>query len=249
MEAVDLLTGYADRLKKSEKELKSLERKAKALATKQAEVDEQRLYLEAKIMDHHRDAASLQSEHKDLQLRYMQSVYEQDAAAQRDVQSRRQEIDHQLQGHAQALEELSTALEELEDFAEQSAEIAAQLDSLNFGNAFIFSRQLEPVLINNQRSLESRQEQAKGKLPSYTDEVYREVRSAQDDEYKQQLERVQAERARQQRVQAEKEERSKLTKSAVVDQDTGYLLGYNIMDQDNKVIRFEKVKRVPIASS
>jgi outer membrane lipoprotein-sorting protein len=37
--------------------------------------------------------------------------------------------------------------------------------------------------------------------------------------------------------------------TAVVDQESGYLLGYNIKDERGNLIRFEKVQKVPIAES
>ena len=248
MEAINLLSGYADQLKAVEKSLKSLERKAKALAQKQADVDEQRIYLEAKITDHRRDAAALHSEHSDLQLRYMKAVYEQDVSAQRDVQARRQEIEASLQEHGRAVEELSTALDELPSFDEEAAEIAGQLDALQWGDGFRFSRELETVLTSNQRELETRQSEARKKLPAFSQELYREVRSSNDQDYARKQESEAKYQEDQARIQKQREERRKLTKSEVRDQDTGYLLGWNILGPDGVVIRFEKVRKVPINS-
>lgn len=249
MEAIELLTGYADKLKRSEKLLKSLERKAKALAGKQAETDETRMYLEASITDHQRDTAALLSERQDLQLEYIGAVYEQDAAAQREIQSRRGEIDAELEQHQTDIRRLRTALAELPSYDTEAAQIAAEIDKLQFGDAFRFARQLEPVLINNQRTLESRREQARGKLPAYTEKVYREVRSSQDQDYARKLSEDVKYQETQARIQRQKQERSKLSKSEVRDQNTGYLLGWNIKNENNEVIRFEKVKKQPIASS
>jgi hypothetical protein len=179
----------------------------------------------------------------------MSAVYEQNASTQREVQNRRVEVDGLLQEHEQAIQELSTALAALPSHAEDAAAVAAEIDKLQFGDAFRFARQLEPVLIQHQNTLKSRKSESREMLPAYTDKLYREVRSATDDDYRQQLEREQAERARQQRVQAEKAQRSKLTKSAVVDQETGHLLGYQIKDEQGNNVRFEKIKRVPIAST
>jgi branched-subunit amino acid aminotransferase/4-amino-4-deoxychorismate lyase len=59
MNPVELIEGYLTKLKASEKELKRLEKSAKALATKQADTDAERIYLEAKVLDHQRDTAAL----------------------------------------------------------------------------------------------------------------------------------------------------------------------------------------------
>jgi hypothetical protein len=138
-------------------------------------------------------------------------------------------------------------LEELPNFDEEAAAVAAQLDALQFGNAFRFANELEIALMSNQRTLESRQSEARKQLPGFSQELYRQVRSSNDEDYARKVESEAKEQARLERVRQEKEERSKLTKSAVTDAD-GYLQGFNIKDESGKVIRFEKVKRVPISS-
>jgi hypothetical protein len=245
---IELLTGYAAKLKAADKDLKSLERKAKSLAEKQVATEEQRIYLEAKITDHRRDAAALHSEHSDLQLRYMKAVYEQDVSVQRDVQARRQEIEAALQEHGRAVEELGTALEQLPSYAEDAAATAAELDALQFGNALRFANELQTVLTSNQRALESRQSEARKKLPAFSQELYREVRSSNDQDYARKLESDRKYQEAQARILKAREERGKLTKAEVRDQESGYLLGYNIKDASGKVVRFEKVQRVPISS-
>lgn len=249
MQAVESLEGYSSKLKASEKELKRLERAAKKLAQQQADTDEERIYLEAKLEDHRRDAGALARQNGGLKVRYIQAVYEQDASAQRDVQNRRVEIDAELAEHEQAIQELSSSLETLPSFTEDAAAIAAQLDGIHFGDAFRFSKELETVLMSNQRALESRQSEARKTLPGFTQELYRKVRSEQDQDYARKLESDAKYQETQARIQRQREERRKLTKSEVRDQDSGYLLGWNILDENNKVIRFEKVKKVPIAST
>jgi hypothetical protein len=70
-----------------------------------------------------------------------------------------------------------------------------------------------------------------------------------DEDYARRVESEDREKARRERVRQQQEERSKLSKSAVVDQESGYLLGYNIKDERGNLIRFEKVRKVPIAES
>ncbi len=229
MQAVDLITGYAEKLKNREKQLKGLERKSKALSQKHAETEAQRYTLEAHITDHQRDTAALLSERQDLQLAYMTAVYEQDVSVQRNVQARRHELDTALEDHERALEELNELLGGLEDFAGQSAELAAELDALALGNASKFARELDTVLINNQMALESRQADARAKLPDFNRDTYHQYRLTHDAVYAQQKEGEELQANRIAYKLAENERRygkpGDVPKQAVVN-DEGYLVGY-----------------------
>jgi hypothetical protein len=229
MQAVDLITGYAEKLKNREKQLKGLERKSKALSQKQAERDEQRYTLEAHITDHQRDTAALLSERQDLHLSYMTAVYEQDVSVQRNVQARRAEIDTALEEHEQALDELGKSLGELPSFGQDSAELAAEIDALALGNASKFARELDTVLINNQMALESRQADARAKLPDFDKSAYHAYRLTHDEVYAQQKEGEELQANRIAHKLAENEKRygkpGDVPKQAVVNDD-GYLVGY-----------------------
>jgi hypothetical protein len=239
MEAINLLTGYAEKLKASEKQLKSLERKAKALAQKQAETDEQRIYLEAKITDHRRDAASLHSENADLQLQYIKAVYEQDVSAQRDVQARRQEIEASLQEHGRAVEELNEALEKLPSFEQESAELAKEIEALSFGDGWRFARQVETALVQNQNALKSRQGEAKSKLPSFSEATRRQVDTA----YREKREREEAEQARAEAQREAEAEKAKLTNRVVRD-DEGIVIGVRSFDEEGNFVKYTEAKMV-----
>lgn len=229
MEAINLLTGYAEKLKASEKLLKSLERKAKALAQKQADTDAQRHTLEGQITEHQREIVSLQDEHQDGQLSYMESVYLQDASAQREAQSRRQEIEAALRDHAAKLRELNELLEALPSFERESVELAAQLDALNWGDGWAFAMNLRDALVANESDLKSRQSEARSKLPEIDKDTYHEYRLEHDEGYrrKKASEELQA-RQIAHRV-AENEKRygkpGHVPKQAVVDDD-GIIVGY-----------------------
>jgi hypothetical protein len=229
MEAIGLLTGYVEKLKEVEKLLKSLERKSKALSQKQAETEAQRYTFEAHITDHQRDTAALLSERQDLQLAYMSAVYEQDVSVQRNVQARRQEIDTALEEHGQALDELGKSLGELASFEDESAIVAAEIDALVLGNASRFARELETVLINNQLALESRQADARSKLPDFDKSAYHDYRLEHDEIYasEQKSTEIQANQ-RAYRI-AENERRygkpGDVPKQVAVNDD-GYLVGY-----------------------
>jgi hypothetical protein len=239
MEAINLLSGYANKLKAVEKQLKQLERKSETLSQKQAETDEQRIYLEAKVLDHQRDTAALLSERQDLQLRYMSAVYEQDVSAQRDVQARRQEIDHLLKQHTAAIEELRTSLDGLPTFTEEAATIAAQLDGLNFGNGFAFAMQLRDVLVRNETTLKSRQSEARKELPSFTEAQRRQVDTA----YREQREREEARLAKAEAQRRDDEAKAKVTNKVVRD-DEGIVIGVRSFDEEGNFVKYTEAKMV-----
>jgi chromosome segregation ATPase len=229
MQAVDLITGYAEKLKNREKQLKSLEKRSKALSQNHAETEAERYTLEEQITDHQRDTAALLSEREDLHLSFMTAVYEQDALAQEKAQARRAEIDTALEDHEQALEELGKSLGELPSCSQESAELAAEIDALALGNASKFARELDTVLINNQMALEARQADARLKLPEFDRDTYHQYRLTHDAVYAQQKEGEELQANRIAHKLAENERRygkpGDVPKQAVVN-DEGYLVGY-----------------------
>jgi hypothetical protein len=239
MQPVELMEGYVDKLKAADRDLKRLEKASKKLAEEQAETDEQRIYLEAKLTDHQRDAAALLSERQDLQLRYMTAVYEQDISGQRDAQTRRQEIDALLQDHEQAIEKLDTALNELPSYEAESAQLAGEIDGLGFGDGWRFARQLETALVQNQNALKSRQSEARKRLPSFTEAQRRQVDTA----YREKREREEGEQARAEAQRQAEAEKAKLTNRVVRD-DEGIVIGVRSFDQDGVFVKYTPAKMV-----
>lgn len=198
MQAVELMEGYVSKLKAADKDLKRLERASKKLSEKQVEADDERERLENSIAEHRRKVAALHGENQDLQLTYIQAVYQQNAHAQREAQTRRQEIDAELQRHAEAIEELSKSLDELPDFAKEAATVAAEIDALQFGNGFLFGNNLRDALVRDEAALKSRQSAARSNLPSFSEATRREVDPAyrEEQERKQRTDENEARRVR-----------------------------------------------------
>ena len=228
MQPVELMEGYVSKLKAVDKELRRLEKAAKNLATTQAETDETRIYLEAKVTDHRRDAAALESEQETLKYEWMESQWKQDVQAQREIQARRVSIDEELQKHHDSIRDLRSSLEALPSYEQEAVSIAAQLDALQFGDGFRFSRELETALLQNQSALTARQEQARSSLPAFEKSIYHEYRLANDEIYAQQQA---GEELRDKRIRAKVAENERLTEAArnpkkAVTNDDGYVIGY-----------------------
>ena len=239
MHPVELIEGYVSKLKTADKDLRKLEKAAKKQAEKQAETDAQKYTLEEQITNHKRDAASLHSQHQDLQLRYMQAVYQQDAHAQREAQTRRVEIETALQEHGKSIQELGTALDELPTFDEEAAQLATEIEALQFGDGWRFSRQLEPVLVKNQHALQARQTEARRQLPSFTEATRRAV----DGAYDEQRQRDDAEQARRETQRAAEAEKAKLTNKVVRD-DEGIVIGVRSFDEEGNFVKYTDAKMV-----
>ncbi len=83
---------------------------------------------------------------------------------------------------------------------------------------------------------------SRGSLPTYSDEVRKQV----DSDFREQLKREEARRAAAEAQRIADEKKARQTVRAVNDQDSGNLLGYDVYE-DGKKIAFKPIKKVPIA--
>ena len=183
MDAVEVLQGYADRLKKADKQLGTLERRARKLAEKQAEVDSQRAELEAKQAAAEQAVEALEAEDSELKPELLEAMMRDDAAEQRELKQRRKAIADEVRKHQQELEQLRTSLDALDDLQRESAELAIELDRLEFGNWWLFHDELRQILRTNAVSLKNRQSGARRALPKFDSSTYERMRLDMDEEY------------------------------------------------------------------
>jgi chromosome segregation ATPase len=249
VKARPLIEGYIARAKETDRELKPLEKQAKELAKKAAESEEQRTSLEQQIDEHASAIGELRAERTDLETEWISATFESDLQAQRDIQNKRAEIDTAVRGHETELERLSTALEKLPSYEQQGAEIAAGLDMLKqFDGSIAFYQELEQAIRNDTADVRKRIAATRDKLPKYSQEAYNEYRSKVDDDFRKDQDRQAANKEREARLQREKEERRKLTKRMVIDQETGNLKHYEIRDENGTVLWKEEPKKVPLTA-
>jgi len=135
-------------------------------------------------MDKHQEAiGSLEQEDAALKYDLLEAMLSDDVSTERSLKQRRKQIATEIEQHHKDIRSLRDARDNLKDTSEQAANLAAQLDMLNFGYAFGFGSQLRDVLVHNELALKARQSAVKRELPKYSQDVYSEIRSDLDDEY------------------------------------------------------------------
>jgi hypothetical protein len=153
------------------------------LAEKEADIRKRRSSLKRGVVEHKEAIASLEQEDAELKNNLLEAMLNDDAVQERNLKQKRKQIAGEIEQHRKDIHGLRDALDSLEDTEQESAAVAAKLDMLDFGYAFGFGSQLRNVLVQNELNLKARQNEAKRNLPTYSQEVYSEVRSYIDEEY------------------------------------------------------------------
>jgi predicted nuclease with TOPRIM domain len=194
MNPIELMEGFSKRLKATEKELSSLERKAKRLSDKEADIRKRKSSLTQEVAKHEEAILALEQEDAELKREILEAMLSDDTTTESDLKQRRKEIATEIEQHHDEIRGLREALDNLENTEQASAEIAAKLDTLTFGYAFGFGSRLRDALVQNELRLKGRQSAARLALPEYDEDAYQVIRAELNPE------QVERERREQQRL-------------------------------------------------
>jgi hypothetical protein len=205
MDALELMKGFADKLRAAEKELTRLEKRAKTLSEKHDVAEAERASLEDQIQAAQEAITAAQDDREGLLEEWTRASFEGDTQAQREVRGRKAELDQSIEDKQAELQGLRDRLEGLDDLSREIAEIYVAVEALSIGDAWLFATRLRTELVNNEVRLKSRQSEASKMLPRVDLDVLEAVRADADEEYleKKQRREEELEAARQYRIRNE----------------------------------------------
>jgi hypothetical protein len=243
---VKLLRGYADRLEALEKDVKAPETKAKSLAKKHRETVSKREEVSEGLHRIQEAIDGLYAERESLRVEFAEASFEADETKLAEIQSRKSEIDDTVLDHQEALEQLQEQLEKHKVDQTAIAEAIVQAEDMKLGNGFALAAEMRTVLVRYESDLRQRLAQARKLLPNVEPSVIEAVRM-EDSDYAEAKARQEEEKARineMARARALKESKPEVRHVRVIDNRTGRVVGYDLLDRNGNKVGYQSKEEV-----
>ncbi len=243
---MDLITDmemYVRAYKSAEATLDELADKATDIRSRYDSLRAERESLGQEIANHERSVAALRGERESLKGEHAEASFADDRKELERIAGERTNIEQRINKHHKDIRAVREKLEALsvEELELEAATAAVEVDKCVEAVPVVFGMLNAPTNVAR-NELKSRASTIKGTLPAYTDAVRKQV----DAEYRRKQQQQAATLARAEAQRIAEEQKANQTVRAVVDQDSGNLLGYDVYEGGEKV-RFAPVKRVPVA--
>jgi predicted nuclease with TOPRIM domain len=234
---------YVKAYKSAESTLDELAEKATDVRGRADEIYADRSSLQEELQQHERSVAALRGQREDLKLEHAEASFSNDQKELERISQERTNIEQSINRHHKDIRAVRSKLDSLsaEELELEAAKIYVEVEQAITGVPVVFG-ELHFATNLARNELNSRADTIKSSLPAYSDEVRKQV----DSDFREQQKREEARRAAAEAQRIADEKKARQTVRAVNDQDSGYLLGYDVYEEGQK-IAFKPIKKVPIA--